>query len=1636
MSSLDFGFIRKISPAKYLKIFLFALLIFSVFSFTALATTQNLINVQGKAVNKTTGTLILVGNVSVRIYAAPDNGTAAHSETFTNVITNGTFSVQVGNSTALNLTYNQIYWLEIDVNGEEVVGNATGAAGRRAFISQAGPDNTIIYANDTSRNVGVNITNPGGIFQVSAGGTSTALFVNGTTGYVGVGTASPNTNLNIAGSINISGSINGTFNGIPIATNFINVNGIPQANLTGLTIPAANVSSGQFASGLFTFQNNLTVAQNLTAGNTLWIDSALNRVGIGTTSPQSKLEIKATGSVTYNAADQVRINSGTSGNRAELHFTDGITSDAYISFLPSATAASRRLSLSASPTEADFVIQGNGNVGIGTTSPGYTLDVQRAGNARFFNIAPSSTTTGYVYAAVNNTGNEMFLGVEGSAAGSLFTNSLAYAGLIGSNNAKALQLGTNGAVGVTILSGGNVGIATVAPVSEFEVNGTAPTISLQNGTLSGRINFDVNATGDLIVNSSSTNNILAVQKGGNVGIGTTGPAQLLQVLKSQDTLTGISLSNTNTGTAAQTSYALTNNDGTSYLYQFGSGYTTNGRFIQNSVLLEAFGAGGLSLSAAHASGPIRFYAGGTSERVRIDTTGNVGINTTTPSGLLQVNVNGSDVFHINETGRVGIGTAGPDKTLTLLAASGGGLDITIAGLAHGMTDELPTNAYAYLRDANSGDGGLILMGASDAAGISGLTLMGLIGVADPTDTIPVIILEGSKKSGTTRAAVGALETAIQMRTGSTNLVTILGSGNVGIGTTTPDVKLQVDAGNVRFNTSSTLTSPHLLLMSPSGGGESQANDGIRIQRYTISSTNGTAFTQLNTWGGTSELIAYGGGTNYGGMNFVRYNNTTFTTSMAIDSSGNVGINTTAPSYTLDVAGNLTVWNGTLYENFAASDDNLSGYFPFSEGIGTTTYDRSPYGVDGTLANGPVWNSSGFAGSGLSFDGINDVVNAGQAMPTANASAFTLEGWANLASLGNYRTIVGTTQSSAQIGFDSINRIICGRNGGGGWFIYGPTAVANRWYHIACIYNGTHATLFADGVLVAGPTAGVFADHTTTNIGAYNAAGGEPFNGTIDEVRIYRRMLSINEIRSHYLRGLQSYGNIRANYFKVVNLTGNANFAVMANGSVGIGTTAPLSALNVVGTTGISWGSNANSKGLVTIGTPLTGGSLFINTPSAFALYSSGLGVTGTYSVPKSVININAYGVNDASYNADLAFSTTNGTTLTEWMRITNTGNVGIGTATPNLDADTTPKLVVVADEGATINQNEGQFIIAGSTNTNKRLNIGFQTTGNYGFLQAGIKATGSNPIVLQPEGGNVGIGTTTPAYKLEVNGNASLGSTLYVNNSNVGIGTTAPQDNLHVSGSVNLGDIGAGMLINNVNGAQGSISHLKFSVTDAPTNYQKAGIFFKSNAGGSGLGDLHLAVDSAADSGNVDITDSKITILQGGNVGIGQTLPSTKLEVAGGIAINQSSFYEETFHKNVGGTGGNGTIVQFNVSNPTYADIFYVEVIAINSRAGVGGSGIGTSQVAKKTFAVARDNNRNVALSTLVGAGEYELTTADAGGGLNGNTMTLNISRAGSETNTSMQQVNINATTGLSGGATSNIIASIRVVGSSRLTIA
>src|SRR3989338_4594189 len=90
-----------------------------------------------------------------------------------------------------------------------------------------------------------------------------------------------------------------------------------------------------------------------------------------------------------------------------------------------------------------------------------------------------------------------------------------------------------------------------------------------------------------------------------------------------------------------------------------------------------------------------------------------------------------------------------------------------------------------------------------------------------------------------------------------------------------------------------------------------------------------------------------------------------TTRVFVAGDGAGGIGTVNPSAKLEVVGkvnitgnlsvgkNINIVNGSLYQPVYPSDDELVLYLPFSENadnISNRTYDRSPYGNDGTLRN--------------------------------------------------------------------------------------------------------------------------------------------------------------------------------------------------------------------------------------------------------------------------------------------------------------------------------------------------------------------------------------------------------------------------------------------------------------------------------------------------------------------------------------------------------------------------------------------------------------------------------------------------------------------------------------------------------------
>jgi len=183
--------------------------------------------------------------------------------------------------------------------------------------------------------------------------------------------------------------------------------------------------------------------------------------------------------------------------------------------------------------------------------------------------------------------------------------------------------------------------------------------------------------------------------------------------------------------------------------------------------------------------------------------------------------------------------------------------------------------------------------------------------------------------------------------------------------------------------------------------------------------------------------------------------------------------------------------------------------------------------------------------------------------------------------------------------------------------------------------------------------------------------------------------------------------------------------ISASGNVGIGTSSPSQKLTIDASNGFP----------------------FID----FKVSGTGYGDIG-YNTSAGAFTIGAYSTTPMAFYTNSA----------ERMRITSGGNVGIGTSSPaNI-------LTVQAND--TFNQDSsGQIVIKGASNTAKRLGIGFDTTNNYGYVQAIEAGVSTRAFVLQPFGGSVGIGTSTIGsdFKLAVYGSNSL---MAFQNANTGQG--------------------------------------------------------------------------------------------------------------------------------------------------------------------------------------------------------------------------------------------------------------------------
>jgi hypothetical protein len=125
---------------------------------------------------------------------------------------------------------------------------------------------------------------------------------------------------------------------------------------------------------------------------------------------------------------------------------------------------------------------------------------------------------------------------------------------------------------------------------------------------------------------------------GNVGIGiSSGLTRLLQVQGNTNSGVKMSIGNSANGTGSFAQYSVDANGSSLYAYSFATNYTTSGRFIGGSGLIESTGAGGLGFASSSATGNITFWTdASTTEKMRIATNGRVGIGTASPTSLLHL----------------------------------------------------------------------------------------------------------------------------------------------------------------------------------------------------------------------------------------------------------------------------------------------------------------------------------------------------------------------------------------------------------------------------------------------------------------------------------------------------------------------------------------------------------------------------------------------------------------------------------------------------------------------------------------------------------------------------------------------------------------------------------------------------------------------------------------------------------------------------------------------------------------------------------------------------------------------------------------------------------------------------------------
>ena len=1031
------------------------------------------------------------------------------------------------------------------------------------------------------------------------------------------------------------------------------------------------------------------------------------KVGIGTTNPGAKLDIK------NSAGDGWLFNDSVGLDKTKIEFQENSGSQYSIYYDGTGAGTANKLKIEYEPSSLNLMtFDGTGNVGIATTTPGYRLTLgtpspanytMSAGGYRIANLMDpalnaDAVNKGYVdsaFAAVSPL-------LEGGASSTWIVN--------GSNIYNA--------------NSGKVGIGTTNPGSKLEVAGNISLTASIDGSQRLRWYPDVNHSlyydtdvdgitadvmtyySDMLFRYRDTANQMVIKGAtGYVGIGTTTPISKLMVYGSGQ--------------------RIHIGDGTNNILV--------GQWDGSNNRIESSGNRKLLITSYY--GGIDFGLNGSGGSLTIATSSNVGVGTNDP-GVFKLNVAGN-VYH---SGHLSVGTTYNGFTANI----GGTLYMTTGSI-------WTTDGYGY---------------ANSSSVNTGLFPDSTHNINIKTNNASAIYVKSGGNVGISTTTPGY---RLTLGTPSPANYT-MSAGNYRIGNVM-DPNLNADAANKGYVDSAFAAVSPLLQGGASstwivnGNNIYNANSGnvgigtIHPDELLTLAVNGKLAWEYTTGDNSAPFWITAGGINpmkfyWGPGSSPTYEAFKFTTwsgdALTILNNGNIGIATTTPGYRLTLGtpspANYTMSAGgyriaNLMDPALNADAANKGYVdsafaavsPLLQGGASSTW----------IVNGNnIYNAnSGNVGIGTTnplqkFEVIGNIKSSANIVQ-GSTIARPLVSWSQVGAATGAVIITLPGTAGANHGMLQMEINVYEYNSKSATtFICGGHNWQNSWYNYSCSSIGLSDKKVRFGikdgkyVVIIGETGSTWSyGHVVLS----KITNPDFYAGNMDLSGPYVIALDNSAEAYTWISADLNRFNARNAYF---------------NGSVGVGTASPNDVLHI---------SNAND------------GVIAVQTGSTSLGSESGIKFKVTSNTEDNYYYAGVFAKRRADSLLDLHFATSNSNVngTNAKMTILNEGNIGIGTTTPGyrLTLGTpSPANYTMSAGGYRIANLMDPALNADAANK------GYVDSAFAAVAPGGASSTwalsGSN--IYNTNSGNVGIGTSTPASdKLRVVGPVGIFGSLNLNNNNI-----------------------------------------------------------------------------------------------------------------------------------------------------------------------------------------------------------------------------------------------------------------------------